>query len=148
MKFIDYLEVSDIELNIPFQSKKRLFEQLALKMGENTKETRKIYNALVKREKIGVTSLGNGVALPHGQCLDDKDIRIRIVRLNKAVNYESVDDTKIQLVVCLLFPNKTEIPHEKFLKQVGEVFKKHRLYREIINCETAQEVYSLLLRES
>ena len=148
MKFIDYLEPSDIDLNVPYQSKKRLFEQLAIKIGENDKESRAIYNALVRREKVGVTSLGNGVALPHGQCLEEKEIRIRIVRLNQPVNYESVDGIKVQLIVCIIFPKKTDESHELFLKQAGELFKKHRVFREIINCETAKEVYQILLNES
>jgi len=148
MKFIDYIEPSNIELNIPFQSKKRLFEQLAIKMAENSKETRAIYNALVKREKIGVTSIGNGVGLPHGRCLDDKDIRIRIVRLTKPVNYESVDGIKVQLIVCIVFPKKTDESHETFLKQAGELFKKHKTFREIIKCETTKDVYQILLKES
>ncbi len=148
MKFIDYLEPSDIALNVPYQSKKRLFEQLAVKMGENSKESRAIYNALVRREKIGVTSLGNGVALPHGQCLDEKEVRIRIVRLNHPVNFESVDGIKVQLIVCIIFPKQTDETHEVFLKQVGELFKKHRIFREILNCETALEVYKILLNES
>ncbi|MCF6319078.1 MAG: PTS sugar transporter subunit IIA, partial [Proteobacteria bacterium] len=104
MKFIDYIEPNIIDLNIPFSSKKRLFEQLATKMGEDAKETRKIYDALVAREKIGTTSLGNGVAIPHGKCLQDREVRIRIFVLNKAANYESVDDTLVQLIVCILFP--------------------------------------------
>ena len=85
MKFIDYIESHEIELNFPFQSKKRLFEQLALKMGSSGKQSRAIYDSLVRREKIGVTSLGNGVALPHGQCLDEKEVKIHIIVLKNHI---------------------------------------------------------------
>jgi len=148
MKFIDYIESSIIDLQVPFSSKKRLLEQLAIKMGENSKEVAAIYHALVKREKIGVTSLSNGVALPHGKCLDDKEIRVRVMILNKAVNYESVDDCLVQVVVCMVFPHETDESHSLLLKQVGEVFKKHRVYKEIIQAQTAKDVVKILLAET
>jgi PTS system nitrogen regulatory IIA component len=148
MKFIDYIEPNIIDLNIPFSSKKKLFEQLAVKIGDNKKETRKIYDSLVQREKIGATSLGNGVAIPHGKCLDEKEIRIRLMVLNKPVNYESVDDTFVQLIVCLIFPLETDASHESLLKRVGEFFKKHRIFRDIVSAKSAKEIKTIILNES
>ncbi|MFK8013708.1 MAG: PTS sugar transporter subunit IIA [Marinicellaceae bacterium] len=148
MKFIDYIEPQEIELNFPFRSKKRLFEQLAIKMGTNDKEIRSIYHSLVRREKIGVTSLGNGVAMPHGKCLEDKEVRIRIIVLNKAVNYESIDDSKVQLIIAIIFPKNIEKSHDKLLKHIGLVFKKHRVFREIMNAKSKKEIYKTILKES
>ncbi|VAW42044.1 hypothetical protein MNBD_GAMMA01-1214 [hydrothermal vent metagenome] len=148
MKFIDYIEPNIIDLNFPFRSKKKLFEQLATKIGDNDKEIRAIYAALVKREKIGVTSLGNGVALPHGKCLDNKEVRIRILVLNKPVNYESVDNTLVQLVVCVVFPTITDESHHFLLKHIGDFFKKHRIYREIIAAESVNQIKKIILKES
>ena len=148
MKFIDYIDPSVIELNVPFSSKKRLFEQLAAKIGEDDKEIRSIYDCLVLREKVGSTSLGNGVALPHGKCLEDKEVRIRIVVLNKPVNFESVDDTLVQLIVCVIFPKETEPSHHNLLKQMGKIFKKHKVFRELIKAESIEALKEIILRES
>lgn len=147
MKFVDYIETDKIDLHFPFRSKKHLFEYLANRIGEKPKESKKIYEALVRREKIGVTSLGNGVAIPHGKCLDDKEIRLRIIVLNKPVNYESVDETLVQLVVCAIFPEKTDNSHEKLLKHIGSFFKKYRIYRAIINADSAQEIKDIIFNE-
>ena len=148
MKFIDYIESDIIDLNFPFRSKKRLFEQLAVKLGEDSKEARMIYDSLVEREKIGVTSLGNGVAIPHGKCLEDKEIRVRIMVLNKPVNYESVDDIKVQIIVCVIFPKRTDDSHHRILKYIGKLFKKHRIYRDLIGAESAIQIKNIILRES
>ena len=148
MKFIDYIEPHEIDLNFPFRSKKRLFEQLANKIGNNAKQARTVYDSLVKREKIGVTSLGNGVAIPHGKCLEDKEVKIHIIVLNKPVNYESIDGSKVQLIIGIVFPKKTEKSHELLLKHIGCIFKKHRVFREIVTAKTAQEIHSIILKES
>lgn len=148
MKFIDYIEPNIIDLNVPFSSKKRLFEQLASKMGNSDKESGAIYKALVDREKVGVTSLGNGVAIPHGKCLDDKEIKLHISVLNKPANYESVDDVKVQLIVCVIFPKDTDESHHQFLKHIGEVFKKHRVFKQIIQAKSEKEIVRIILKES
>ena len=148
MKFIDYIEPNIIDLNVPFSSKKRLFEQLAIKMGNTNKERGAIYKALVDREKVGVTSLGNGVAIPHGKCLDDKEIRLHISVLNKSVNYESVDDGLVQLIVCVIFPKETDESHVQLLKHIGEVFKKHRIFKEIVQAESAKDIVRIILKDS
>lgn len=148
MKFIDYIEPNIIDLNIPFSSKKRLFEQLATKMGEDNKEIRAIYDSLVAREKIGTTSLGNGVAIPHGKCLDEKEVRIRIFVLNKPANYESVDDTLVQLIVCVIFPQQTDESHDKLLKHIGSLFKKHRVYRELMAAKSKKNIKKIIFEES
>ena len=148
MKFIDYIEPKNIELNMPFSSKKKLFEQFSRKMSENKKEEITIYDALVNREKVGTTSLSNGTAIPHGKCLEDREVRIALFVLNKAVNYESVDDTKVQLVVCTLFPKRTNDFHVQLLNNIGGFFKKHRNYRLLINAKSPEELYQIILRES
>lgn len=148
MKFIDYIETKNIAINIPFSSKKRLFEQLATVMGEGPKETRAIYDALVKREKVGVTSLGNGVAIPHGKCLEEREVKIHIMLLNKPVNYESVDNALVQLIVCIVFPKQTDESHDRLLKSIGVFFKKHRVYRALMAAKSIQEIKTIIFNES
>lgn len=147
MKFVDYIETDKIELNFPFRSKKHLFEYLATKMAESPIESKEIYEALVRREKIGVTSLGNGVAIPHGKCLRDREVRMRIIVLNRPVNFESVDETMVQLIVCTVFPEKTDSGHDALLKQIGMFFKKYRIYRAITNAQSTQEVKEIIFSE-
>ncbi len=146
MKFIDYIETQNILLNIPFRSKKRLFEQLA-KLMSGDESPRIIYNALVKREKLGATSLGNGVALPHANCLKNKEVKISVFVLNKPVNYESVDENFVQVIVCVLFPKLLTESHYQMLKLMGKFFKKHRIYRDIIQAKSAEEIKSIIMDE-
>lgn len=148
MKLVDFIDPNKVELNVPFSSKKRLFEQLAIRIGRSKKQSRRIYDSLVIREKLGNTSLGNGVALPHGNCLKEREVNCYIFVLNKPVNYEAVDDSMVQLVVCFAFPLKIEKPHCELLKEAGQFFKKHRLYRELILAKTPKEFVEIIIRES
>lgn len=148
MKLIDFVDPKNIRLDVPFSSKKRLFEQLASTIGDSRKSIRKIYDAFVAREKMGNTSMGNGVALPHGKCLPNKEVSLRIFVLNKPANYASVDDSLVQLIVCWAFPENPDESHDELLKESGVLFKKHRLYRELISAKSKKKFIQILLQEA
>ena len=148
MKLIDFVDPHHIRLNFPFSSKKNLFEQLAISIGKSPKVVRKVYDSFVAREKLGNTSMGNGVALPHGKCLPNKEVSLRIVVLNKPVNYESVDNSKVQLIVALAFPENADETHCELLREAGAFFKKHRLFRELISAKTKKEFIEVIMKES
>jgi len=148
MKLVDFIDPNKVELNVPFSSKKRLFEQLAIRIGRSKKQTRRIYDSLVVREKLGNTSLGNGVALPHGSCLKEKEVSCCIFVLNHPINYEAVDDSMVQLIVCFAFPTNIEDSHCELLKEAGQFFKKHRLYRELVTAKSAKDFVEIIIRES
>ena len=129
MKLIDLLDQDDITLNVPFTSKKRLFEFLADKLADDEKMSMNIYNALVQREKLGNTSLGNGIAFPHGKCLDEQEIRIHLVKLKHEVDFENVDDVPVGAVVAAIFPKSTNKSHQAMMHDAVMFFKQHKLYK-------------------
>jgi len=140
MKLIDLLDQDDITLNVPFTSKKRLFEFLADKLADDEKMSMNIYDALVKREKLGNTSLGNGIAFPHGKCLEEREIRIHLVKLKQEVNFENVDDVPVGAVVSAVFPKETNKSHQMMMNDAVAFFRQHRLYKLISDADSKSEV--------
>lgn len=79
--------------------------------------------------------------------LKNREVRVRIFVLNTPSNYESVDETLIQLVVCVIFPKETNEFHLELLRNIGTFFKKYRLYRAIINAQSANEIREIIFNE-
>jgi PTS system nitrogen regulatory IIA component len=77
MQIIDLLSPSRVVADATAVSKKRLIELLAKLLDERATPAseRALFDSLVKREKLGSTGLGSGVAIPHG----------RSTEVNKAV---------------------------------------------------------------
>ncbi len=146
MKFIDYLEPESIKLSYPFVSKKRLFETVSQMMVQTEKEQLAIYQSFVEREKLGNTSLGNGVAIPHGKSLpSSEDILIQILRLSSPADYEGIDSEPVRLVVAMAFPLKTKQIHKQIMNEAVVLFKQHRLFKAIMSAKTPQEIIELIL---
>lgn len=146
MKIIDLLEEDKMILNHHFISKKRLFETMAGLLSENSAEDLAIYHSFVEREKLGNTSLGNGVALPHGKCLADKEIRACVIKMSQPADYEGIDDVPVNLVVGIAFPLITSQSHQTLMKETAFLFRQHRLYKNIILAESKEQMTEEILK--
>ena len=59
---------------------------------------------LLKREELGSTGVGGGVAIPHARFAEAKAPFGMLIRLKKAVDYDAVDDKPVDIVFLLLLP--------------------------------------------
>jgi len=65
----------------------------------------RITAALLKREELGSTGVGGGVAIPHARFTEAKAPLGVLVRLKKAIDYEAVDSKPVDIVFLLLLPD-------------------------------------------
>lgn len=146
MKFIDFIEEEHILMELPFISKKRLFECLAQQIAENEKEQFVIYQSFVDREKMGNTALNNGVAMPHGKCLPDSDdIRVIVARLAHNADYEGMEEVPVKVIVAIAFPETTKPIHQQIMAEAVQLFKQHRLYRALLNADNKKQVLTEIM---
>src|SRR5690606_4479674 len=100
-------------------SKRQLFDVLAEKAAELTGFPQdEIFSTLMAREELGSTGLGNGIAIPHGKLKGLKGVTAVFVRLDQAIDFDSVDDEPVDLVVMLLAPLGAGADHLKALSRV------------------------------
>lgn len=147
MKIIDILEEDKILLNYHFISKKRLFETIADLISEEGEHSLNIYHGLMEREKLGNTSLGNGVAVPHGKCLKGNQIKACLIRMAQPIDYEAIDDVSVSVVVAVAFPLKTTTADRALMKDTANLFRQHRLYRKMMAAESKEDILAGILEE-
>ncbi len=105
-------------------SKKRLFQEL----GEIAAQTYGIsaaqaFDGLQERESLGPTGVGNGIALPHARLEGLTQIVGLFVRLEKPLEYDSVDRHPVDLAFCLLAPKDSGVDHLKALALVSRTMR-------------------------
>ena len=105
-------------------SKKRLFQEL----GEVAAQAYGLNAALAidglqERESLGPTGVGHGIALPHAR-LDDLDRIIGVfLRMEKPLDYDSVDRLPVDLVFGLFAPKESGVEHLKALALVSRTMR-------------------------
>lgn|SRR5690606_34350857 len=105
-------------------NKRQLFEILSEKAAELTEyPSEDILAALTGREELGSTGLGNGIAIPHGKLQGLKRVTAAFVRLAEPIDFDSVDDQPVDLVMMLLAPIGSGADHLKALSRVARLLR-------------------------
>ncbi len=129
-------------------SKKRLFQEisnvLALECGLSI-ET--IFNALKDREQLGPTGMGNGIAIPHAKVDGITKILGMFTRLEKPVEFESIDRKKVDLIFTILAPSNSGVDHLKALAKVSRLLRDQNICSKLRSTEDISALFSILIQD-
>jgi PTS system nitrogen regulatory IIA component len=124
MNLAEILRPEGVRVMSSSPSKRRLFQDLADMAGGCWKlEPPAVVEALLDREALGPTGVGHGVALPHARLEGLDRVRGLFVRLEKALDFDAVDRTPVDLVFCLLAPASSGVEHLKALALVSRTLR-------------------------
>ncbi len=113
-------------------TKRQLFEELAERAAEITgHDAEEIREAITNREELGSTGLGNGIAIPHGKIAGLKDVTALVARLDQPIDFDSVDDQPVDIVVMLLAPTGAGADHLKALSRVARLLRTEAVVEEL-----------------
>jgi nitrogen PTS system EIIA component len=105
MKIADFLAPADVKADIAATDKKKLLAELAREAAVKTGiGADRIVAELLKREELGSTGVGGGVAIPHARFQQAKTPFGMLVRLKKPIDYDAVDGKPVDIVSLLLLP--------------------------------------------
>lgn len=126
-------------------SKKRLFQELgevaAQAYGLNAAQA---FDGLQERESLGPTGVGNGIALPHARLEGLTQIVGLFVRLEKPLEYDSVDRQPIDLAFCLLAPKDSGVDHLKALALVSRTMRDAAVCAKLRANSDPAKLYAIL----
>ncbi len=127
------------------KTKRQLFEELAARAAELTGQpAADILNSITSREELGSTGLGNGIAIPHGKIAGLKQVVALFARLDQPIEFDSVDDQPVDIVVMLLAPAGAGADHLKALSRVARLLRTETVVDELRRLETPQELRAVL----
>jgi PTS system nitrogen regulatory IIA component len=105
MEIKEFLAPSDVFVDIRASNKTRLLEDLCRRASSIFKiDADKITADILKREELGSTGLGGGVAIPHARIADVKKPFGLLARLKSAIEFDAIDRHPVDLVFLLLLP--------------------------------------------
>ena len=140
------LSTSRIRFNVSAPSKKRMLEELAGLLSQNRSDLHRdtVFQVLNERERLGSTGIGDGIALPHGRLNGLTEPLAAVIRLRQALDFDSVDDGPIQLIVGLLVPADATEQHLNILAGLAETFSNREQREAILTARDAQTLFTLL----
>ncbi|MFK7902435.1 MAG: PTS sugar transporter subunit IIA [Nitratireductor sp.] len=145
MELTDLIGPEDIVVNLRSNCKKTLLSDLAEIAAEKTGiASRKIFETLLERERLGTTGIGRGIAIPHGK-LDALDgITGILAVLEKPIDFDSVDMEPVDIVFLLLADDKEGAEHLKMLSRIARTLRNESFVTEMRSAGNSDALYVLL----
>ena len=129
-------------------SKKRLFQEIANVLAVECGLTvENIFNALKDREQLGPTGMGNGIAIPHAKVDGIEKISGMFIRLEKPIEFESMDRKKVDLIFTILAPPNSGVDHLKALAKVSRLLRDQNICSKLRSTKDISALFSILTQD-
>lgn len=126
-------------------SRKQVLRTLASAIGDKTGiDGRDIFDAVIERENLGSTSVGEGVAIPHARVPALEKPIGAFVKLEEGVDFDAIDGRPCDLIFMLLAPNASGADHLRALAQVSRTFRNADLREALRNMDELSAIERLL----
>lgn len=145
MELSDILEPRAVKAVSNAASKKRLMQNLAdtagLVYGLNLNDA---LDALQARESLGPTGVGHGVAIPHARIEGLESVVGVFCKLEKPMEYDSVDRQPVDLVFALFAPVNSGVDHLKALALVSRLLRSPSVQAKLRSNDDVNTLYAVL----
>jgi PTS system nitrogen regulatory IIA component len=149
MALTDVVALDAIIPTLKVNGKKQALQELAAKAAQISGHSEKtIFETLMQREKLGSTGVGNGVAIPHGKLPKLTKLFGLFARLERPVDFESLDGQPVSLIFLLLAPEGAGADHLKALARVARVLRDPDTARKLRESRDAEAIYAVLAMSS
>ena len=146
----EYLDARLILVNSDVSSPKKLLQEMArllsIPLLESDQKCREkdVYHALLEREKLGNTGIGNGVALPHSRFQHANKAIIAIITLNQAIDYDSLDGQKVDIAFGLIVPQEATQEHLQILADIAGMMSQQDNKNNLVSAKSAEQAIAII----
>jgi PTS system nitrogen regulatory IIA component len=145
MELSNLLKPEAVRVISSASSKKRLLQELGgLAFSAYGLSAPATVEALLERESLGPTGVGQGVALPHARMPDLESVQGAFVLLEKPVDFDSVDRQPVDIVFALFAPEEAGVEHLKALALVSRTLREPSLCAKLRANTDAATLYTIL----
>lgn len=148
MKFSDFINASAICAELKAQTKQEVIEELVqslLDSGQIQAEERDdIVASIMKREELGSTGIGRGVAVPHTKHPSVEKLVGTVGVCENGVDFDSLDGERVQLFFLLISPPERPGDHLRALENISRQLRDETFCRFLKQSKTGPDIQQLL----
>ena len=145
MNINDMLYDDAFLINFDGTSKKQVLEELSklaeIKLGINS---RSLFEDLIKREKLGSTAVGNGIAIPHANVATIDRPFVFVSTLVNGLDFNSTDDLPVDIIFLLIAPDNKGSEHLQALALISRLLRNKELTTKLRGCKSAESALAVI----
>jgi len=142
MKVSQILDKSVIKLNLESSEKEEVLEELVglLERAGKIQDHRRCMEALLERERLGTTGIGDGIAIPHAKDKSVPSLSMALGISRKGVAFESIDGKSAHVIFLVMAQANNPGPHISLLAEIARLFQTPHFYEKLLGARSEEEV--------
>jgi len=148
MKFADFIVNDAVKAEIKATDKQGVIREMVQSIldagGMKKDDFDGIVKAIIKREELGSTGIGRGIAVPHTKHQSVKHLVGCVAVSADGIDFDSLDCEKVQLFFLLISPPDCPGDHLRALEHITRQLKDDTFCRFLKQSKTKEDILSLL----
>ncbi|MDE0841619.1 MAG: PTS IIA-like nitrogen regulatory protein PtsN [Porticoccaceae bacterium] len=150
MKISDVLTPEMARCDLTGSSKKKVLENLAEliaeQMGADGDQADALFQGMIARERLGSTGIGEGVAIPHCRVSGLKRICGCLIKLDRSIEFDALDDKPVDLIFALVVPEEQNDEHLETLARVAAVLQQDSARERLRACSSSRQLFDTAIQ--
>lgn len=148
MKFADFIVTEAIQADLVAEDKEGVIREMVQSLlgagGVQEEEFESIVKAILKREELGSTGIGRGVAVPHTKHPSVDRLVGTVAVSRDGVDFQSLDGEKVHLFFLLISPPDRPGDHLRALENISRQLRDDTFCRFLKQSKTSDDIRQLL----
>jgi PTS system nitrogen regulatory IIA component len=145
MNINEMLNDSSFLVGFEATSKNHILNELCKLANKNFNvDERVLLENLTKREKLGSTAVGNGIAIPHANVFNIEKPKVLVATLSKGLDFYAIDEQPVDVIFLLLAPNEKSSEHLQALALISRLLRNNELTNKLRGCKNAESAMMVL----
>lgn len=136
---------SSVVLDLEVKDKKDALVKMVDILFKSCDGDKKVFlKAVLDREKLGSTGIGNGCAIPHAKIDSIEEISIAIARIKGGVDFNSLDGERVRLIFMIAAPVSNVGVYLQILANVAKFIKDKYFMDQFMKAASASDVFKII----
>jgi fructose-specific phosphotransferase system IIA component len=146
MRLTDVLNENFVDISLSGTNRDECIKELIDKLvtAKTINNADSIFDAVLEREKIMTTGVGNGIAIPHCKHSDSRNFSVCLGIQRKGIDFQSIDKKDVNIIFLLVGPENNPGLHIKFLSRISRLMSNEELRQQLLECNSDKEAFDLI----
>lgn len=146
MKLMDILTEDRVKIPLENTDKEKIIDEMVMLIDRSAKlkDKDQILKAVLDREAVMSTGVGDEIAIPHGKSDGVDDIIAALGITKEPVNFDSLDNKPVRLVWLLVGPQDKTGPHLKALSRISRLMHKKEFRDRLISTSNPKDIIKVI----
>ena len=148
MKLADFMVREAIIADLAAVSKEEAIKEIIGSLSQTgqikPEEQTNVFHAIMKREELGSTGIGNGVAVPHTKHGSVSRMVATVAVSKKKLDFTSIDREPVDIIVLLVSPPDRPGDHLRALELISRHLREEMFCRFLRQSRTPEAIADVL----